>query len=530
MSAYTRREFLEFLGYSSAAIGAVTMVGCKKKPSQQSLEQLKAIPAGLSKDEVTLSPGFSYDVLIKYGDQINAKESFGFNNDYIAFLPKGRNKAVMWVNHEYPNPLFIHGNQNNATKTKEQVEAEMKAVGGSIVHLERNKAGQWRVDFTHPDNYCVNGLAEIPLIAEMPIEGTKTAIGTFANCAGGVTPWGTVLTCEENYHDMYGERVAYNKREIKSSKYSYDWGKHFPYPPEHYGWVVEIDTTQKTAKKLTALGRFAHEGATCINAKDGRTVVYMGDDKAGECIYKFISDQKGSLEKGQLFVADTANGKWLSLDIKKQPSLQKKFKNQTEVLIWSREAAKTVGATPQNRPEDIEINPVNGDILVALTNNKDTKDYFGSILRIQEKDGDHLATEFTASTFAAGGPETGFASPDNMAFDNNGNLWMTTDISGSAMNKHPYAFHGNNGLFVIPMQGESAGKAIQVASAPHDAEFTGPFFAPDGKTLFLSVQHPGENSRSLDSVTSHWPEGGSHLPKPAVIAITGPMLEKIASA
>ncbi|MCB0272470.1 MAG: DUF839 domain-containing protein [Bdellovibrionales bacterium] len=528
MSNYSRREFLAFLGYTTTTLGAVSLVGCKKSVST-GLHKLKGLPAGISKDEVTLAEGFSYDVLIKYGDDINDHEKFGFNNDYIAILPKAHNRAVMWVNHEYPNPLFIHGNMDAKTKTKEQIDLEMKALGGSIVHLEKDKRGHWSIDTNHPDNYRVHAQTMIPLISERSIEGKMEVMGTHSNCAGGITPWGTVLTCEENYHDLYGERKKYNSKEIEYSKYDGGWTRFYNNPPEYYGWVVEIDTDKKTAKKLTALGRFAHEGATCINAKDGRTVVYLGDDKEDECIYKFISAQKGSLEKGTLYVADTENGKWIALDHTKNKELQKKFKNQTEVLTWARLSSKMVGATPQNRPEDIEINPANGDILVSLTNNKGKKDYHGSILRIREKGGDYLSTEFEAKTLITGGPETGFAAPDNLAFDNNGNLWIATDISGSSMNKDPYTFQGNNGLFVVPMMGENAGKAIQVASAPHDAEFTGPFFAPDGKTLFLSVQHPGENTKSIDKPTSHWPLGGKNTPQPAVIAITGPMLEAIAS-
>jgi len=131
--------------------------------------------------------------------------------------------------------------------------------------------------------------------------------------------------------------------------------------------------------------------------------------------------------------------------------------------------------------------------------------------------------------FLSGGDESGFACPDNLAFDRVGNLWITTDISGSAMNQGVFKNFKNNGLFVVPRKGAQAGQAIQVASAPKDAEFTGPLFSPDFKTLFLSVQHPGELTRDLTRPTSRWPFGGDQLPKSSVITLQGPLLEQLMS-
>jgi len=526
---YSRRDFLSFLGISSTGVllGSYAM-GCRNRPLNMSEFNFKGLPQGLSLDKVTLVDGLNSNVILRYGDAIGPNKAFGFNNDYIAFLPaQDPKQGLLWVNHEYTNPLFIHGVIDPQAKTQAQVEQEMKALGGSIVHISQDPKGHWSIDAAHPDNHRITGLTQIPLVSPAPIEGSHTAMGTFANCAGGVTPWGTVLTCEENYQDYYGERIAFDKREIKKGSYNTGWDRFYQNPPEHYGWVVEVDAEQKSAKKLTALGRFSHEGATCVQAKDGRTVVYMGDDKADECIYKFISKRAGSLEEGVLYVADTSKGSWVELDREAHPVLKEAFQNQTQLLTWARQAAKLVGGTPQHRPEDIEINPNNGDVLVALTNHKSKEDFFGSILKIKEHNGDHLSLSFASETFITGGPETGFAAPDNLTFDPRGNLWITTDISGSSVNKTPYSFHGNNGLFVVPVKGSNAGKAVQVASAPHDAEFTGPCFSPDGKTLFLSVQHPGEGSKSLSALTSNWPDGGDASPAPSIIAITGPVLEEL---
>ena len=258
-------------------------------------------------------------------------------------------------------------------------------------------------------------------------------------------------------------------------------------------------------------------------------MAYTGDDANNEHLYKFISSEPGSLKEGTLYVADTINGKWLSMDWESQPVLKTKFKDQTEVLIRAREAAKLLGATPLNRPEDIEIDPISGHIFVSLTNNKSIGDYHGTILKIEETDGAFDALTFKASTYKAGGEEHGFSCPDNLAFDQAGNLWITSDISGSSMNNpdKPYMSFKNNSLFVIPRYGADAGKVIRVASAPKDAELTGPWFSPDGKTLFLSVQHPGEQTRDVNNPTSTWPFDGDNIPKPAVVAITGDLIEKM---
>ena len=166
---------------------------------------------------------------------------------------------------------------------------------------------------------------------------------------------------------------------------------------------------------------------------------------------------------------------------------------------------------------------------LALTNNKNKEDYHGSILKIEEANGNHDAVSFSSSIYMAGGEENGFSCRDNLAFDLSGNLWMTTDMSGSVMNKEngPYMPFKNNSLFVIPRYGNDAGKVIRVASAPRDAEFTGPCFSPDGKTLFLSVQHPGEQTTDVNKPTSLWPFDEDNIPKPSVVAITGDLIEKM---
>jgi secreted PhoX family phosphatase len=484
-------------------------------------------------DMLKLAAGFQYEILLRFGQPLNsAGDKFGFNNDYLAYLPLDpRNpfEGLLWVNHEYHDPYYCSGWRKGQPRTAKQVALERKTVGGSIVHIRRGANSPWEFVPNSSYNRRLDAFTPIPFAAGETVLGKKTAIGTFGNCAGGITPWGTILTCEENYMNFVGEALYANgKRTIKPVDGYLSWDKFVSLPPEHYGWVVEVDLKTGKAKKHTSIGRFAHECATCIVASDGRTVVYSGDDAEDEHIYKFISAKPGSLENGELFVADTENGRWLSLSLKNSAILRKHFKTQNECLIRTREAAKLVGATPQDRPEDIEIDPHTRAVIVSCTNNKKQNRPFGALMKIEEKNADPLSMEFQASTFIAGGPKSGFACPDNLAFDPRGNLWMCTDISAPGLKNAPYESFGNNGLFYIPLSGDHAGRAFQVASAPNGAELTGPMFAPDG-SLFLSVQHPGEWEHYKGYAGSHWPDGGEAEPAPCVVQIRGPALERLTS-
>ena len=541
-----RRKFIAFLGKS----GLGTMVlppfieGCGNisspsknfdKKRKEDLTKLKNFEiqglSSSSSDDLLLARGLSYHKVIKWGDKISDNDSFGFNNDFTCFIPFDRKKptdGLLWVNHEYANPLFVSGFSGKQIRTKAQVDQEMYAVGGSIVRI-REDNGIWKVIENDPYNRRITAKTPISLNWDEPIEGKKEVIGTNSNCSGGITPWNTFLTCEENYDACFGETVYDENNSSTKNSGSSGWEKFYDYPPEHYGWVVEVNPKDGSAQKHIALGRFAHECCTLYELDDKRVVAYTGDDKANEHLYKFVSSTPGSLKKGTLYVADTINGKWLPLDWESQAVLKDRFKDQTEVLVRAREASKLLGATQLNRPEDIEIDPLTGNILISLTNNKSKRDFHGSILKIEENGGDFDALTFKASTYLAGGEENGFSCPDNLAFDLSGNLWITSDISGSAMNKkdEPYESFKNNSLFVIPRYGKDAGEVIRVASAPRDAELTGPWFSPDGKTLFLSVQHPGEQTRDLKSPTSLWPFDEDGIPKPAVVAIKGNLIEKM---
>jgi hypothetical protein len=401
---YRRRNFISFMG--KASLGAVLMpqflISCGnntspvkgfQSTSKERLQQLRNLVlealAPSDKDDLLLANGLKYHTIIKWGDQINETDTFGFNNDFTCFIPfdeANPKDGLLWVNHEYIDPLFVsnfnvRAPKDSKHKTKEQVDKEMYNVGGSILRIKEVN-GQWKVVENDPYNRRITAKTPIKLNWDSPIKGETTVIGTNSNCSGGITPWNTFITCEENYDSCFGETV-YDKNNVASHTPSYyGWEKFYTYPPEHYGWVVEVNPKDGTAQKHIALGRFAHECCTLYELEDKRVVAYSGDDKNNEHLYKFISSKPSSLKEGTLYVADTVHGKWLPLDWEKQPVLKNNFKDQTEVLIRAREAAKLLGATELNRPEDIEIDPITGHIFVSLTNNKSKRDFHGSILKI----------------------------------------------------------------------------------------------------------------------------------------------------
>ncbi len=487
--------------------------------------------------------------------------TFGFNNDYVAYFPidaldGGLNSydGLLWVNHEYVDSKWVSGytdSEGETKRTKAQIDTEKAAVGGSVIRVFCNDAGHW--EFLQDDTYNRRVDATTPIgvtgpaagSSEMQMNGGDEVIGTLANCSGGVTPWNTVLSAEENFQGYYGE--ATNDEGISEDdelQNDADWAGENAQPPEHYGWVVEIDPFDPASRprKHTWLGRVRHENVAINIAPSGRIVAYTGHDENDQCIYKFISsgyyepsNRAANMElltDGMLYVADFANGRWVAMDYENNPIFSENdFKSQADVLVHTSEAAALEDpeteapiGTPLDRCEDIEVHPVDGTVYAALTNNDEHGNFHGQIIRMFEAGADPETTEFNYEVFAAGGPNTGFSSPDNLAFDLFNYLWMVTDISSSSQNKGIYKPFKNNGMFVIPEVNDDSilGEPLaQFASGPVEAEMTGPAFTPDGRTLFLAVQHPGEESESVENPTSTWPHDGDGIPKPSVVAITG---------
>ena len=520
ISEMKRRQFIDFMGRGVLIAPAIPslLASCDVRRAGD----IDSSKFPTSQDDLILADGLDYSILIKEGEPINDLMNFGTENDFLAYFPESNSEGILWVNHEGFSELFVSGyKEMEMSRTRNQIRKEMLQVGGSIIRI-KNISGKWEVVKNDPSNYRVTGASKIPFEWPELVEGYRSAVGTLANCAGGKTPWGTALTCEENYQDFYGE---YDYDTDSRSAGWHQWQSFYPkHHPHHYGWVVEVNLETGSARKQISLGRMAHECATVKELDDKRVVIYTADDKVGGSLYKYISDEPGKIYPGNLYVANLESGSWELLDISRS-ELKDTFEDQTELLIRTRLAAELVGGSALDRPEDIAIDPITGAVLVTLTNNKPKGKYHGSIMRIDEGKGNYESMTFTHDTFLAGGEEGGFSCPDNMAFDASGNLWICSDISESAIGKEPYEAFGNNGLFVLIRNGESAGNLYQVASAPNDAEFTGPCFMPDGETLLLSVQHPGTQTQDMAELTSNWPGGGTTVPLSAVVAIKGEIIK-----
>jgi secreted PhoX family phosphatase len=259
----------------------------------------------------------------------------------------------------------------------------------------------------------------------------------------------------------------------------------------------------------------------------------MGDDGQDQYFYKYVSaapyranvprgERRKLLEHGTLYVADFIQRRWIPLDLERTPELKQGFSSQAEVLIHTRKAGTLVKATQLDRPEDCEVHPRDGSVYIAMTNNDRRLNFFGRIVRLLEKADRADGEAFTFEIFLTGGPDSGLAAPDNLAFDRQANLWVACDLHETKLNKPGFDVFGNNGLFVVPTLGKERGCAFQFAAAPVEAEFTGPWFTEKGDTLFLSVQHPGSLTEKIAEPTSTWPRlKNDGIPRPSVIAIRG---------
>ncbi|MEU7900572.1 PhoX family phosphatase [Nonomuraea sp. NPDC049152] len=560
-------------------------------------------------DALTIPEGYTSAVVVRWGDPVlpdapdfdfdnqtaeAQNKQFGYNCDFVTMFPMGRSRALLWVNHEYTDEnLMFRGYSGGATATDEQIKIALAAHGGSVVEIERvGDTGQWKLVTSGRRRYNRRITAQTPMRFSGPVAGDdllKTAadadgtkpIGMLNNCAGGTTPWGTVLTAEENFDQYF---VNGDKNDPKVARYTiptnaasssrrfdrveerFDLAKH-PHEANRFGWIVEIDPfdPDSTPIKRTALGRFKHEAANTTLTKDGRLAVYMGDDSRFEYIYKFVSKQRyipgfdrhnrTLLDEGTLYVAKftgdspateidgsgklpadgafDGSGQWIPL-----VSGTKSFVDgmtAAEVLVFTRVAADKVGATKMDRPEDIERNPVNKAIYVALTNNTNRtaaqvdeanprpSNKHGHVLEIVERRDDAGSTTFAwsiplvcgdpndATTYFAGFDKTKvspISCPDNVTFDADGNLWISTD--GNALKT-------NDGLFVMPVQGKERGYVRQFLTVPVGAETCGPMVTKDQRSVFVAVQHPGElDGATPDAPASHWPDGGTSQPRPSV--------------
>jgi secreted PhoX family phosphatase len=434
------------------------------------------------------------------------------------------------VNHELTDPLLILGEPLSPANFTAEFAAKFLAnMGGSCVRMARNAAGRWRPLVPDPRNFRLSGHTPNiqltgPAAGTPWVHGAKTVTGSIANCGGGVSPWGTIFSSEENVYTVWGDPELGDPPSTIT--------RFFARPAEHYGYMVEVDPDTGEFFKHTALGRFAHENIVFRIARDGRLVGYMGDDRPQQCIYKYNpaagKANRHLLEKGTLFAASTTRGRWLPLDPARQSTLKAVGFDAARVCVHTRTAARWVGATAHGRPEGIEVHPVTGEVFVALTAHEipstesgGMTDLAGAIARIREAGNDPAAMEFDFDLFLMAGAKTGLAWPDNLRFTTRGNLVVCTDYHSSIplRPRSTHAYFGNNFLLVVPTSGPNAGKVTRFAAGPVAAEFCSPTFTPEGDELWVNVQHPGEGSQGRDHLLSHWPEGGAAWPKSSLVAI-----------
>lgn len=604
-STMSRRGFLGgTLAFGSFAMLGGTALVTEAKAAADRFA-FAAIAAN-SDDAITVPAGYKADVLVRWGDPLwsgapefdgptrgtaaSQARAFGDNIDGMdVFHHDG--KTLLVVNNEYTNRSIIWGNKQvpevkdaagNVTEkayldTNDDDIAKGKAAHGLTVVEVAFAGGKWAIVKDSPYNRRVTPDTEMALtgpaaghdLLKTEADPTGTlSLGTWNNCGNGMTPWGTYLACEENFNGYFSSSEEdpelspeFKRYGVSGSDWGYGWAKiddRFDISkeanePNRAGYIVEIDPRdpQSTPKKRTALGRFKHENAECVVNKDGRVVVYMGDDERGEFIYRFVSDgvfapggdTDSLLDEGTLYVAkfhDNGAGEWIALTPETTG-----MASLAEICVYARLAGSKVGATTMDRPEWIAANPNNAEVYCALTNNRNrgikpnaggdlapvggpnprAENNFGQIARWWPNGGDHTAEGFAWDLFVlAGNPsvhdddragsdnvnvDNMFNSPDGLKFDSNGLLWIQTD--GNYSNADDFAGQGNNQMLAgDPVTGEIRRFLV----GPKQCEVTGLTWSADRRTMFVGIQHPGERG------DSHWPDAGDSVPRSAVIAVT----------
>jgi len=561
----SRRSLLG-AGFGAALLAAFP--GCAAPGTRRSIGFTPITPS--SEDLLRVPPEYEAKVLFRWGDPVGSAAGLpefrmdasnsaadqalqaGMHHDGMHYFPiDGSTHGLLAMNHEYLDEglLFPDGMR---TWSAEKVLKAQHAVGVSVIEI-RFLGGEWSI--VRPSRNARRITATTPCGVSGPAAGHalmrtaadpagRVVLGTYNGCAHGWTPWGTYLTCEENWHLQFvnaGAISADQRRYGMSPKgRGYRWDEYderfnaarHPNEFHRFGWVVEIDPFDPASLpvKRTALGRFMHEGAACAIGADRRLAFYMGDDAANEYIYKFVTARsydsssrdknKDLLDDGVLYVARfnaDGSGEWLPLT----------GRDQGEVAVNTRQAADAAGATKMDRPEWVVPHPVTREVFAALTNNKGNP--FGHLVRWKEAGGDVAATRFTWEVLVRAGPEgkgsvkgDAFACPDGLWIDSMGTLWVQTDVSPTLLGRGDFAPLGNNQMLAVD---PDLGVFRRFLTGPRGCEITGFHTTPDNRSAFVNIQHPGEapgDRSNPDNPRAHsnWPDyAPAGRPRSATVVI-----------
>jgi secreted PhoX family phosphatase len=477
----------------------------------------------------------------------------GMHHDGMEYFALGGSSdhGLIAVNHEYTDDGLLHPD-GFLPMTAAKVRKSQNAHGLSVYEVQRRGA-QW--EMVRPSVYARRFTLQTPFEVRGPAAGHpllrtaadpqgRTVLGTLNNCASSQTPWGTYLSGEENWMNYFGggktigahhQRWGLREKSLFSwegSDERFDAARH-PNEPNRFGWVVEVEPLDPTSTpvKRTALGRAAHEGAWVALTRDQRAVVYSGEDSRFEYIYKFVSSarmqpggakaNRNLLDEGTLYVARfdaNGTGRWLPLVHGQGPlTAANGFVDQGEVLIKTRQASDLLGGTKMDRTEWLAIDKTSRWVSCTLTNNSQrgepgkpgvdaanprANNTMGQIIRWLE-DGDHDGLQFSWNHLVlAGDPAMEraeakgnvkgdiFGCPDGLGFAPNGLLWIQTDVHATQMYQGEFKNIGNNQMLACDPQ---TGEIRRFLTGPTNCEITGIAFTPDGRNLFISVQHPGES-------------------------------------
>ena len=596
-----RRTVLRLsMGAAAAALYGPLIGGCAIPATGPLLGFTSVPPSRL--DSVVVPPGYVADVIAPWGEPVGVPGAMppwrpdaghsaaeqalqlGMHHDGIHYYPlEGSTRGLLAINHEYVDDGLLHPD-GRAGWSAEKVRKAQAAHGVAVIEVALDQ-GRWRMvrpsrharRFTAATPFALGGpAAGHPLMRTAADPAGRTVLGTLGNCASGMTPWGTYLSGEENWAGYFdgGTAITEDQRRwgLRAAGWS-RWAEHderfdtrrHPNEFHRFGWIVEIDPRDpsSTPVKRTALGRAAHEGAWVAVTKDGRAVVYSGEDAGFEYIYKFVSRDRIApggaagnrelLDHGTLYVARfdaDGRGRWLPMVHGEGPlTAAAGFADAGEVVIRTRQAADLLGATKMDRPEWLAIDPRSGTVYCTLTNNTARgtpgrpgvdaanpreRNTMGHIIRWQE-DGDFHATTFRWNHLVlAGDPANArleargnirgdfFGSPDGLTFDPRGLLWIQTDASSSTLNQGDYERLGNNQMLACDV---ATGEVRRFLTGPNGCEITGAAFTPDARTLFVNVQHPGETPREISDPLdplrfSRWPDGpAATRPRSATVVI-----------